>query len=215
MYQEAGWLGCQERPEVQHVSQKQCNCVTQCVLHTGWRSCDHPTPSSSHTQAAASLRGTMEKGVWAATSSLALCLGLLAEAAELWWVKLTGHLQGPWHQLCPQNSFLTDFTNTCRYLWKMQTLVANMSFKCTIVSWRFVLQNHSLTHTLPEAYCWKDKWMYWFLKRQQIRSSFQVIKRGKCQISDMFSLSNVRICSFSLSDCHLSFGLFVGQNRTI
>lgn len=35
-------------------------------------------PSSSHTHSAASLRRTMVRGLWPATSSLALCLGKFA-----------------------------------------------------------------------------------------------------------------------------------------
>ena len=68
-----------------------------------------------------------EGGLWAATSSLPLCLGLWA--AELCWVrlKLTGHLQRPWHRLCLHNSFLGRYSHA-------HHSGATTCFQCSTVS---------------------------------------------------------------------------------
>lgn len=97
--------------------------ITHC-----WRSCDQAELSRSHTQAGASLGGTMVKGyalpfhhwpfVWA--------FWPWPHSAELWWVRtnLTGHLQNPFlWDICANTSRLENVAK------RGQTYV-----ECTIVS---------------------------------------------------------------------------------
>lgn len=82
VHQVAGRLGRHERPRAETVNRNSGRCVTQCLLHTGWRSCDHPDAEPLTHPGWRFISGDNgKKGAWAAISSLALCVGLLAAAA--------------------------------------------------------------------------------------------------------------------------------------